>query len=645
VVSENLDKHGYDVDDPFGFNLTDDEIKAGAGKLSKFSSQEIRLAGARIDAAGVVPKIAKWRAEDRQSIRSDGTVKGRGGRKPLLTDRSILIASLLLMMEGSPLWVTEMRNLFWYRLEDDARVELGIASLKDTGDDQRDSEAWYFRVHRRLHAIIDTFDGWPAPRILLGREERENVMSLRDKNMTRLKLERNRWFTSAMLEMTIQSQPRHIRRAWRGAISGDQSSIRAPSQLRSWKRDKDGVEIPRYNSRTGEEVERPVLEIDAGLYPVDKGAAIKDFDVATTAPTTKGMTAKDKTAANAKAKANSNFHAWELSYMANILIQVRDKPEDNHPQLIIGASLGAPNKDVGEHTIAIIDSIVDHGHTISRFTGDRGYSGNVAIEDLHIPLKQRRIPFVMDYNKRQKGIQGQTHGALQVEGAHYCPATPKDLLNATIQMDEQEITQPIYKARIEERRSYRVKPKEKPDEDGHYPMVCPAYGPGATIECPILRGKPHPKASKKAKPTILKSNIPVKLDKICTQSSVTFTAFDGIEHEQPGHYADDEWHERYKHDRNSIESMNDYLKSGPEAMKDSSRRRLRGLAAQSYILTMMYVSANLRKIARFLRDAQRKPKPAPIQRKRDRLGRSKYARWRYKETTVLAHELDPPPKT
>ena len=643
-MSENLDKHGYDVNDPFGFNLTDDEIKAGAGKLSKFSGREIRLAGARIDAARVVPEIEKWRAEDRQFVRPDGTVKGRGGRKPLLSDRSILIASLLLMMEGSPLWVTEMRNLFWYRLEDDARVELGITSLIDTGDDEKDSAAWYFRVHRRLHSIIDTIDGWPAPRILLGREERAQVLSLRDKNMTRLKLERNRWFTSAMLEMTIQSQPRHIRRAWSGAISGDQSSIKAPSQMRPWKK-KDGVEIPRYNSKTREEVRRPVLEIDAGLYPVDKGAEIKDFNVATEVPSLKGMTAEEKKAARDKAKANSNHHAWELSYMANILIQVREKPEDNHPQLIIGASLGVPNKDVGEHTVAIIDSILDRGHKITGFTGDRGYSGNVAVEDLHIPLKQRRIPFIKDYNKNQKGIQGQTHGALQVEGAHYCPATPKDLLNATKHMDQQIIDQPTYKARIEERRPYRVKPKEKPDEDGHYPMVCPAYGPGATIECPILRGKPHPKASKKAKPATLRENIPVKPDKICTQSSVTFTAFDGVEHEQPGHYADGGWHERYKHDRNSIESMNDYLKSGPEAMKDSSRRQLRGLAAQSYILTMMYVSANLRKIARYLRDAQRKPKPPPTQRKRDREGLSTYARWRYKVNSVLAHELDPPLRT
>lgn len=60
---------------------------------------------------------------------------------------------------------------------------------------------------------------------------------------------------------------------------------------------------------------------------------------------------------------------------------------------------------------------------------------------------------------------------------------------------------------------------------------------------------------------------------------------------------------------------------------------------------MMYVSANLRKIARFLRDAQRRPKPIPIQRKRDRKGLSTYARWRYKAPSVPAHEPDPPLKT
>ncbi len=135
-------------------------------------------------------------------------------------------------------------------------------------------------------------------------------------------------------------------------------------------------------------------------------------------------------------------------------------------------------------------------------------------------------------------------------------------------------------------------------------------------------------------------------DKICTQTSVTFTAFDGVEYEQAPHYASDEWHETFKRDRNSIESMNEYLKDGPENMKDSARRRLRGLAAQQYILTMMFVTANLRKIARFLRDAQLKTKrTTPIKRKRDREGLSTYARWRYKVRAVEAHELDPPLRT
>jgi len=640
VGTENLDKHGYDIDDLFGANLTDAEIQSGGGKIAKFDVDAVKLAGSRIDAARVVPEIEKWRAEDRQYVHPDGSVKGRGGRKSLLTDRAILIASLLLMMEGSPLWVTELRNLFWFRLTDDARAELGIESLEDSGEDHRDAETWYFRVYRRLHGIIDTWDGWPAPRISMDLQERQKVMSLRDKNLTRLKIERGRWFTDAMIEMTLKAQPRHVRRAWKGAVSVDQSSVRAPSQQRPWRK-KNGVEVPRYNPKTGEEIVRPVLEIDARLYPVDKSAQVKNFNVATD-PQALG---KDggKGQGKAAAGANSSNLAWELSYMANVFIQVRKKPTDNHPQLIVSGSLGIPNKDVGEYTVAGVDSILNRGYDITRLAADRGYSGGIKVEDFHIPMKQRRIPLLIDYKSTQKGVHGQTHGALQVEGAHYCPATPKDLLNATVNIDAQTIDLETYHLQIEERRAYRVKPKEKPDDEGHYPMVCPAFGPGATIECPLRAI--HAKSSKKAKPSVIKANLPAKPDKICTQSSVTFTAFDGIEYEQELDYATGEWHETYKHDRNSIESTNYQLKYGFENLKDSSRRPLRGLAAQQYIVTMMFVTSNLRKIARFLRAAQAPAKKTPIKRKRDRKGLSNYARWRYKIRSVEASELDPPLRT
>ena len=58
----------------------------------------------------------------------------------------------------------------------------------------------------------------------------------------------------------------------------------------------------------------------------------------------------------------------------------------------------------------------------------------------------------------------------------------------------------------------------------------------------------------------------------------------------------------YKHDRNSMEGVNAYLKEGRERMREAGARRVRGLAAQNYVFTMMLVSANLRRLAKFMRD-------------------------------------------
>jgi hypothetical protein len=133
--------------------------------------------------------------------------------------------------------------------------------------------------------------------------------------------------------------------------------------------------------------------------------------------------------------------------------------------------------------------------------------------------------------------------------------------------------------------------------------MCPAYGRGATLECPLRAI--HPQASKKDKPQVLERNIPKHHDRICTQSSVDFGPDDGVEHEQLLRYGSREWVETYRHDRNSNESFHDFVKSGPEQLDDASRRRTRGRTAQQFFATMLLVSANLRKIARFRREELR----------------------------------------
>ena len=51
-----------------------------------------------------------------------------------------------------------------------------------------------------------------------------------------------------------------------------------------------------------------------------------------------------------------------------------------------------------------------------------------------------------------------------------------------------------------------------------------------------------------------------------------------------------------------MEGVNAYLKEGRERMGEAGARRVRGLAARNYVFTMMLVSANLRRLAKYMRD-------------------------------------------
>lgn len=44
------------------------------------------------------------------------------------------------------------------------------------------------------------------------------------------------------------------------------------------------------------------------------------------------------------------------------------------PQLIRAISLGTPNKRIGDHTIALLDSLEARGYELTRSSFDRGYS-------------------------------------------------------------------------------------------------------------------------------------------------------------------------------------------------------------------------------------------------------------------------------
>lgn len=70
-------------------------------------------------------------------------------------------------------------------------------------------------------------------------------------------------------------------------------------------------------------------------------------------------------------------------------------------------------------------------------------------------------------------------------------------------------------------------------------------------------------------------------------------------------FATPEHRAAYSSMRNAIEGMNGFLKDGAfEGMADPLRRRVRGVAAQSVLVALQVLSANLRKIESFLERAE-----------------------------------------
>jgi len=599
-VDDREDFEAY-ADGEFAGHVSADEIQAGGGKTSKFSLAQVQLASDRLDLAGVIPKFAEWRAED---------AKYRGGRKRIIGDRAILIACLLLLMDESPMLITEMANVFRFRLDDDAKRSLGVHEVVNTGVREVDEVRWFNRAWRAFHAVLDTMDPWPAPRRLHNRQERMELLNARDKNEVRRLQERLDWWSGAMLQMTFDIQPREVRRAWGGSLSVDQTAIKAPSQRGRLKLDDNKQEIPKFKA-DGTEKHVLVLEMEADYY-------LKKFT---------------KPGGSIATQHNPEYN-W--SYMVDIVIQTASKPgiKADHPLLALSVGVSKPNEDIGGTTVRAIKSIQDRGHQISRLSADLGYSGGLKAENYNVPLKAMGVPIVTDYKKLQKGVQGEVGGALQVEGGHYCPSTPTGLLNASLDFDDGLIDKITWTKRMADRKAYRVRAKERPDADGHRPMMCPAVGPGATVEC-VLRDI-HNKSSKKAKPFISKAKAPTVPDRICTQSSVDFGPHDGVEHEQLIPYGTEEWQATYKHDRNTVESYNEFLKAGPETLDKPEDRRVRGRAGQQFIVTMLLVSANIRKIARFVGDSLRIKPKIKRKRRRDTLGLSDYVRPDRQPKTVAA---------
>ncbi len=542
-----------------------------------------------IDASGICARVARWREEDRERAG-----KGPGGRPASLDDRMILVIMLALVLEGSPTLVTHAATATKYRLSEQAKIMLGIDPDKIGNID------WYDRCWRALHSLLDVIDPFPGPRNrLLTKDEWEVVKAQRDQVESARKHERLDWVVNQFPEVTIQMMPRAARRQWKGNVCIDATPVVAFGKRGTTKR-SDLVSI----------------EPDAGWY-------IREGDH------------RDPGDDRGK-KYRKIMWGWE----ATLAVMSTNDPSGpvEFPYLVVAMGFGKPGANVAGHGVSAFGSIVKRGHPAGMAIGDRAYFPNSKPEDLQLPLRALGYDLVFDYRDDQLGITESYAGGIQVEGSWYCPSMPQALIDATIDLRVKKlIDKATYAMRIEQRRRYLLRPKERADQDGYVPMVCPAAGGSATVYCPLK--KPVGNVSSRSRITIAPSHP----DKICVnKSSASFPPTAGAKYGQSLHFGSPEWHAMYATARNTIEGFNGYIKdANHEALDQPGRRRVRGYAAQYLFTAMLVASANLRKIDTFLREAGNSTDAsAKLPRKRRPRRRDQLAS--YRPVSLTLSSGDPP---
>ncbi len=534
------------------------------GFAHQFADHHVSQVARLVDQSGIIATLDQWRT-------ADAIERHAGGRSAVLNDRALIVAMLLLALDGKGILITRIAELLQHRLTDDSKAILGIDNASGGSFVEWNNRAWH-----AFHRITVLIDGYETPRrSRLTREQFALIEKNRTANAANLTFKQKRldWFCNQLLETTLQLLPRRVRRRWKGSISFDATFTQAFAR---------GT---RNNS--------PVcsIEPDAAWY-------VREGDHRDTPPP------------DSKKPLRKSGYGWETT------IAITTNPnETKFPYLAVAMTFDKPGFNIANNARTLVSSLIDRKHPAGYAIADRAYFPNSKPEQLQLPLREAGYKLVFDYREDQLGIIATHKGAILVEGNWYCPSMPTALIAATI--DYRSRTNPIteheYGQRIKQRPRYLLKPKQNADADGYQVWSCPAVGDYATVACDL---KPESVKSPRAagRTRIPVASLPSHPDDICKQKSVTFTPTAAAKYVQPLHYKSEQWQHIYATGRNAMEGFNGYLKDpNRNTIAAPGLRRVRGRAAQQLVVAFLIAAANIAKIRQWLeQNPDDKAETAPL---------------------------------
>ncbi|MFD7018523.1 hypothetical protein [Streptomyces sp. NPDC059928] len=293
-----------------------------------------------------------------------------------------------------------------------------------------------------------------------------------------------------------------------------------------------------------------------------------------------------------------------------------------HPQLALGLVLDTPGKRTGPNAIQALTKLVPFGFPAGLLASDRAYTDQIP-ENFALPARRLGYQLVLDYKKKQRGVQGTHQGALLIDGSLACPAMPTAAATATSGLDDEAVRGVEDNAELREliaaREPFFLRLKESADHRGAIRLQCPASGTSPTVACARfnqVRGVPAPRpttvdltnrrataAHPAAKPPVpippaerLRPLPASDLPRICQKPTITIHPGDlgSLEKfRQDRHYLHPSWQDAYRPARANIEGLNGRAKSHTIDISAPAKRLAHGRAAQTVLLALMICSINL----------------------------------------------------
>jgi len=490
-----------------------------------------------VDKSGIGPDLERWEAEDQKSL---------GGRpKPFSADTFLVVLLLAAWVHGRVNDST-ICDVLYRQISDKMRAKLGVR----TGNIGRHETTpdYYRRLNHRANSLLNGID--PSPmrknRVVLKKDLPSRSRNLTPEQIAE-RIDRLESVVHRILYASYMSMPKSLRKKWKGGLAVDGTPIRqftrGTKKASKWAPcDPDCA----WYARSGDDDPAKHAKAAAGLPIANVGAGAA-----------RGADEKERT---------PNYKKVFFGMEATLAIMCGDDTGGTayHPNLVLGMVMDEPGFRIGQNGTRVAAHVARRTGLNGWLAGDRAYS-HAKPENFQLPTRALGYHHVFDYQKTELGRQATFGHAIQVEGRWYCDCMPEVLIEAT--------------------RDYRAEPDAKNKIDR------------AAWQARLIRRRDHAMRVKELRP-----DGSMRLVSRCCpkKPSVTIPADGGAKFYQELEFGMPEHQSRYALMRNTNEGFNGTAKDGAYTGLDQpTRRRKRGIAAQSLLCAALLFAENMRRIISF----------------------------------------------